>query len=148
MIPALRSAPTPTARRIEWLRVVMMFLLLMSWAMYPVELLIVGHWLESWQSLVPFVLTVPGLIFTAWVFFFDRSTSWVRQAFIWTMWAAIIVGLVGGYFHWVWNMEDAGGVEWTWGYAMEEFHGYRPVLAAMAYTYMGITGLASIFKAR
>lgn len=148
MIPALRSAPTPTARRIEWLRVVMMFLLLMSWAMYPVELLIVGHWLDSWQSLVPFILTVPGLIFTAWVFFFDRSTNWVRQAFIWTMWAAIIVGLVGGYFHWVWNMEDAGGVEWTWGYAMEEFHGYRPVLAAMAYTYMGITGLASIYRAR
>jgi len=148
VIPALRSAPTPTARRIEWLRVVMMFLLLMSWAMYPVELLIVGHWLDSWQSLVPFILTVPGLIFTAWVFFFDRSTNWVRQAFIWTMWAAIIVGLVGGYFHWVWNMEDAGGVEWTWGYAMEEFHGYRPVLAAMAYTYMGITGLASIYRAR
>ena len=62
--------------------------------------------------------------------------------------AAIIVGLVGGYFHWVWNMQDAGGVEWYWSYAMSEFHGFRPVLAAMAYTYMGITGLASIYQAK
>ena len=147
MIPALRRAKTPTARRIEWLRVVMMFLLLMSWAMYPVELMVIGHWRESWQSLVPFILTVPGVIFTAWVFFVDRSTPWLRTAFIATMWAAIVVGVVGGYFHWIWNMQDAGGVEWTWSYAMSEFHGYRPVLAAMAYTYMGVTGLASIFRA-
>jgi len=146
VIPALRSAQTPTTRRIEWLRVVMMFLLLMSWAMYPVELFIVGHWRESFQSLIPFILTVPGLLFTAWVFF-DRSTPWVRTAFIVTMWASIFVGVLGGYYHWIWNMLDVGGVQWTWGYAMEEFHGYRPVLAAMAYTYMGITGLASIYRA-
>lgn len=125
----------------------MMALILLSWAMYPVELLIIGHWLDSWQSMVPFILTVPGVIFTAWVLFFDRSTPWLRTAFITTMWASIVVGLVGGYFHWVWNMQDAGGVEWYWSYAMEEFHGFRPVLAAMAYTYMGITGLASIYKA-
>jgi len=63
------------------------------------------------------------------------------------MWASIFVGLLGGYYHWIWNMLDVGGVQWNWGYAMEEFHGYRPVLAAMAYTYMGITGLASIYRA-
>ncbi|MDZ7706294.1 MAG: hypothetical protein U5J97_00110 [Trueperaceae bacterium] len=147
MIPALRSAQTPTTKRIEWLRVVMMFLLLMSFAMYPVELFIVGHWLDTWQSLVPFVLTVPGVLFTAWVLFFDRSTPWVRTAFIVTMWASIFVGVLGGYYHWIWNMLDVGGIQWNWSYAMEEFHGYRPVLAAMAYTYMGITGLASIYRA-
>ena len=64
MIPALRSAQTPTTRRIEWLRVVMMFLLPMSFAMDPVELFIVGQWLDTWQSLIPFILTVPGLLFT------------------------------------------------------------------------------------
>ena len=148
MIPALRSAPSPTARRIEWLRVVMMFLLLMSWAMYPIDLLIVGHWLDSFESLIPFILTIPGLFFTVWVFFIDRSTTWVRTGFIATMWAAIFVGFLGGYYHWVWNMNDVDGVRWYWSYAMSEFHGYRPVLAAMAYSYMGITGLASIYRAR
>jgi hypothetical protein len=147
VIPALRRAQTPTARRIEWLRVVMMFLLLMSFLMYPVDLIIIGHWLDSWQSIIPFLLSIPGVIFTVWVFLFDRSTPWVRVAFMATMWASIIVGLIGGYWHWVWNMQDAGGVEWSWSYAMEEFHGFRPVLAAMAYTYMGITGLASIYRA-
>ena len=40
------------------------------------------------------------------------------------------------------------GIEWNFTYAMENFHGYRPILAALAYTNMGVTGLACIYRAR
>ena len=147
MIPALRSAPNPTARTLEIVRLVLLALILGAFIMYPVELFIIGHWLDTWESLVPFWLTVPAVLFTVWVLF-DRKTSWVRWAFIITMWAAIATGIVGAYWHWVWNMMDAGQVAWDWTFAMEEFHGFRPVLAAMAYTNMGVTGLACIYRAR
>ena len=147
MIPALRSATNPTARTLEIVRVVLLALILGAFIMYPVELFIIGHWLDTWESLVPFWLTVPAVLFTVWVLF-DRKTSWVRWAFIITMWAAIATGIIGAYWHWVWNMMDAGQVAWDWTFAMEEFHGFRPVLAAMAYTNMGVTGLACIYRAR
>jgi len=147
VIPALRSATNPTARTLEIVRVVLLALILGAFIMYPVELFIIGHWLDTWESLVPFWLTVPAVLFTVWVLF-DRKTSWVRWAFIVTMWAAIATGIIGAYWHWVWNMMDAGQVAWDWTFAMEEFHGFRPVLAAMAYTNMGVTGLACIYRAR
>lgn len=146
MIPALRSAPNPTAKTLEVVRLVLLVLILGAFVMYPVELFIIGHWLDSWQSLVPFFITVPGVLFIAWIMF-DRTTPWVRTAFIVTMWLAIATGLVGAYWHWIWNMEDFRGVAWNWSYAMEQFHGFRPVLAAMAYTNMGVTGLACIYRA-
>jgi hypothetical protein len=118
-----------------------------AFVMYPVELFIIGHWLDTWESLVPFWITIPGVIFTVWIFF-DCKTSWVRWAFIIIMWAAIVTGLVGAYWHWIWNMEDTRGIAWNWSYAMDQFHGFRPVLAAMAYTNMGVIGLACIFRAR
>lgn len=146
MIPALRSASNPTAKTLEVVRLVLLVLILGAFVMYPVELFIIGHWLDTWQSLVPFFITVPGVLFIAWIMF-DRTTPWVRTAFIVTMWLAIATGLIGAYWHWVWNMEDFRGVAWNWSYAMEQFHGFRPVLAAMAYTNMGVTGLACIYRA-
>lgn len=147
MIPALRSATNTTARTLEIVRVVLLLLILGAFVMYPVELFVIGHWLDTWESLVPFYITVPAVIFTVWIMF-DRNTSWVRWAFIVTMWAAIVTGLVGAYWHWIWNMEDTRGIAWNWSYAMDQFHGFRPVLAAMAYTNMGVTGLVCIFRAR
>jgi len=147
VIPALRSAPNPTAKTLEIVRVVLLVLILGAFVMYPVELFIIGHWLDSWQSLVPFLITIPGVLFTVWIMF-DRTTPWVRVAFIISMWVAIATGLLGAYYHWIWNMEDYRGIAWNWSYAMEQFHGFRPVLAAMAYTNMGVTGLACIYRAR
>ncbi len=147
MIPAFRKAETPTARTLEIVRIVMLLLVMFGWLMYPVELFIIGHWLDTWESLVPFFVSVPGLIFTAWIFF-DRKTTWLRLAFIITMWLSIATGLTGAYFHWVWNMMDVGGVSWDFNDAIEEFHGFRPVLAALAFTHMGVTGLACIYRAR
>lgn len=147
MIPAFRGATTNTARALELVRMILMFLVFGGLLGYALELYVIGHWLDSFQSRIPFFVTVPGVIFIAWTFF-DRTTPWVRVAYVATMWVFLATGVAGAYFHWVWNMEDAGGIDWSFGPAMEEFHGFRPVLAALAYTNMGVTGLACIFRAR
>lgn len=145
MIPAFREARTPTAWALEFIRLFMLLLTLVGWVMYPLELFLLDHWAESWQSKIPFAVAVPGFIFTLWVLF-DRRTPWVRWAFILTMWASVLTGLLGAYFHILWNFE--GEVDWTFEAAMQAVAGSRPVLAALAFTHMGVTGLLSIYRAR
>lgn len=147
MIPAYRAATTQTARTLEIVRMVLMFLVFFGLLMYPVELFLIGHWLPNWQAQIPFFLTVPALILTAWIYF-DRSTPWVRVVYIAVMWVAVATGVLGAYYHWTYNMMDSSGIEWNFTYAMENFHGFRPILAALAYTNMGVTGLACIYRAR
>jgi hypothetical protein len=148
LIPAYRAATTSTARTLELVRMVLMFLVFFGLIMYPVELLLIGHWIPSnFQSLIPFLLTVPAVILTAWIYF-DRTTPLVRIAYVVVMWASIVVGVLGAYYHWIYNMEDVRGIQWNFTYAMAQFHGLRPVLAALAYVNMGVTGLACIYRAR
>ncbi|WP_337844814.1 hypothetical protein [Thermus sp.] len=145
MIPALREAKTQTQWALEFIRTVMLLLCLVGWVMYPLELLLLEHWTEAWQSRIPFFVAVPGFILTLWVLF-DRKTPWVRWAFILTMWASLLTGALGVYFHLLWNFE--GEVNWEFEAAMEAMAGSRPVLAALAFTHMGVTGLLSIYRAR
>lgn len=147
MIPAYRAATTQTARALELVRMVLLFLVAGGMLGYALELWVIGHWLDSFQSRIPFIVTVPGVLFIAWTYF-DRTTPWIRVAYVATMWVLIATGVAGAYFHWAWNMEDGGGIDWSFSPAMQEFHGFRPVLAALAYTNMGVTGLACIFRAR
>lgn len=148
MIPAYRAASSNTSRALELVRMVLMFLVFSGLLMYPVELFLIGHWIpENVRSLIPFILTIPALIVCAWLYF-DRSTPWMRVAYIVVMWLLVATGVLGAYYHWTYNMMDTSGVEWNFTYAMENFHGYRPILAALAYTNMGVTGLACVFRAR
>ncbi|HEU4741842.1 MAG TPA: hypothetical protein VFS50_09650 [Meiothermus sp.] len=144
MIQAFRTAANPTARALEFIRLCMLLLVLAGWVMYPLELIILGHWAQSWQSKVPFLLSIPGFITTLLVIF-DRKTSWIRLAFIITMWASVLTGILGAYFHLLWNFDDE--VSWQFTKVMEAMAGSRPVLAAMAFTHMGVTGLLSIYRA-
>jgi len=145
VIPALKSAQDPTRWSLEFIRLVMLLLCLVGWVMYPVELLLLDHWAESWQSKIPFFVAVPGFVFTLWVLF-DRKTPWVRWAFLLTMWASVLTGVLGVYFHVLWNFE--GEVSWKFEAVMEAVAGSRPVLAALAFTHMGVTGLLAIYRAR
>ena len=145
MIRAYRTAPNPTTKALEVIRILMLLLVLVGWVMYPVELLLLEHWASNWQSKIPFLLSIPGLIFTAWILL-DRKTSWVRTAFIVTMWASVGVGALGAYFHVLWNFDDE--VKWKFEATMQAVAGSRPVLAALAFTHMGVTGLLSIYRAR
>lgn len=148
MIPAFRAANTQTARALEIVRMILMFLVFFGLLMYPVELFLIGHWIpENFRSLIPFLLTIPALVVSAWIYF-DRSPPWLRVTYIVVMWLLVATGVLGAYYHWIYNMADASGIEWNFTYAMENFHGYRPILAALAYTNMGVTGLACIYRAR
>ncbi|MGK0620036.1 hypothetical protein [Meiothermus cerbereus] len=144
MIRAYQNATNPSAKALELIRLLMLLLVLVGWVMYPLELLLLGHWAESWQSKMPFWLAIPGLVSTLLILF-DRKTPWIRLFFIVTMWASVLTGLLGAYFHVVWNFDDE--VNWKFEKAMEAVAGSRPVLAAMAFTHMGVTGLLSIYRA-
>lgn len=145
MIKAFTTAADPNTRALEFIRLFMLLLVLVGWVMYPLELLILGHWAKSWQSWLPFLLAIPGLISTALIIL-DRKTPWIRIFFITTMWASVLMGALGAYFHIVWNFDEE--VNWEFDKAMEAVAGARPVLAALAFTHMGLTGLLSIYRAK
>jgi hypothetical protein len=144
MIGAYLRAREPAIRTLEFIRSAALLLSLVGWVMYPVELLLIEHWTESWQSKIPFIVAVPGFALTAWVLFKDRDRRWIRAAFIVTMWVAIFIGAIGAYFHLVWNFDDA--VSWEFAKTAEAAAGARPVLAALAFTHMGVTGLAAMYR--
>lgn len=145
MLKAFRAASDPTQQALELIRLLMLLLVLVGWIMYPLELLILEHWAKSWQSHLPFLLAIPGLVTTVLVLF-NRQNPAIRIAFVVTMWLAILAGAFGAYFHIYWNFED--GVNWQFDKAMEAVAGSRPVLAALAFTHMGITGLLAVYRAK
>lgn len=145
IIAALRQAQTPTQKALEWMRLLMLALVLVGWVMYPVELFLLEHWTPAWQSKIPFLVSIPGFILTLWVFF-DRQTSWVRLLFMVTMWISILTGLSGAFFHLLWNFD--GEVDWDFAATMEAVAGSRPTLAALAFVHMGVTGLLCMYRAR
>jgi hypothetical protein len=66
--------------------------------MYPLELLFAGPLDRGLaEPDPPFLVAVPGFVFTLWILF-DRKTPWVRIAFILTMWASVLTGVLGAYF--------------------------------------------------
>ncbi len=143
MIPAFRNAKDPTARAIEFIRLLMLLLILVGWVLYPVELIILQHWLDSPESRIPFLISIPALISTVLILF-DRKTPWIRWFFIVSMWISVLTGIIGAYYHWVWNFE--GEINWEFSAAMEALAGSRPVLVALVFTHMGVTGLLAVYR--
>jgi hypothetical protein len=144
VIAAYRQAKAPAARTLELIRVCVLALALGGWVMYPVELLLLGHWAKSWQSKIPFLLSVPGAVLTAWLLFVDRDAPAIRRVFVATMWIAVLAGALGAYYHVLWNFD--GKVKWDFASTMKAAAGSRPVLAALAFTHMGVSGLAAIYR--
>jgi hypothetical protein len=144
MIGAYLRAREPATRTLELIRSAALLLSLIGWVMYPVELLLLEHWTDSWESRIPFIVAIPGFVLTAWVLFRDRDRRSVRTAFIVTMWLAIAVGALGAYFHLLWNFDES--VSWEFAKTAAAAAGARPVLAALAFTHMGVTGLAAMYR--
>jgi hypothetical protein len=125
-------------RTLETIRTVFLCLILVGYVFYPMDLWILGHWLESWQSRIPFLVAIPSAIFTALMLVWRRS-NWVRYPFIALMALNAVTGVTGATFHLVWNFE--GDVRWTIQGVRDAFEGARPILAALAFTHIGVTGL-------
>ena len=132
------NSDTEARRVLEILRNVFLCLILVGYAFYPLDLWILGHWLESWQSRIPFVVTIPSVIFTVLMLVWRRS-NWVRYPFMALMAVNVLTGMTGAIFHLIWNFE--GEIHWTLQGVRDAFEGARPILAALAFTHIGFTGL-------
>jgi hypothetical protein len=133
------SAPdNETRQTLEVLRTVFLCLILVGLVFYTTDLWILGHWLESWQSHVPFLMAVPSFIFTVLMLFWRRE-NWVRYPFMALMLLDFLTGLTGAIFHIVWNFE--GEINLSLKGIRDALEGARPVLAALAFTHIGVTGL-------
>lgn len=132
------TAETESRRVLEILRYVFLGLMLVGYVFYPMDLWILGHWLDSWQSRIPFLVAVPSVIFTA-LMLINHRANWIRYPFIALMVVNVLTGVLGAGFHIAYNFE--GHVQWTLKGLRDAFEGARPVFAALAFTHLGVTGL-------
>lgn len=124
------------------LRTAFLILMLAGYAFYPTDLWVLEHWLDSWQSKIPFFVAVPSAIFTFLMLFWPRNPV-IRQIFIILMILNMMTGLAGVLFHFFWNFE--GEIDWSYKGIKDAMQGTRPVLAPAAFFHIGFTGLLCSF---
>ncbi|MBI4279031.1 MAG: hypothetical protein HY660_11295 [Armatimonadetes bacterium] len=146
MIEAILTAQTEDERTLEVIRAIFLALVLFGFAFYGAEHWIVGHYLKSWQSKVPFYVSLVGFVLTLGLFFTRAPV--VRYPFLVWMAVAVLAGTLGAYYHLAWNAQSAEVGVWTVKGFAEAFKGTRPVLAALAHTHIGATGLVVAFGIR
>ena len=91
------ASDSQTRYTLEVLRTVFLCLILVGFVFYTTDLWILGHWLESWQSHVPFFMAVPSFIFTILMLFWRRE-NWVRYPFMVLMLLNFLTGLPAQFF--------------------------------------------------
>ncbi|GAA5334794.1 MULTISPECIES: hypothetical protein [Thermus] len=135
MIEALIRAKTEEERVLEFLRSTFLLIALVGFAFYGMEHWVLDHWTESWQSKIPFFVSLVGFPLTLLMFF--HRGKWVRYPFLFWMLVSVATGVAGAYFHLLWNAQDAEVNLFTLRGFLEAFEGSRPVLAALAHTHVG-----------
>jgi hypothetical protein len=139
MIRGLLRAQSFEDRTLQFLRVVFILIALVGFVFYGLEHWVLEHYLESWQSRVPFYLSLVGFPLTLAMLFSSRPL--VRYPFLAWMLLTFLSGMVGAIFHLVWNAGDVDGTILSIKGFIEAFEGDRPVLAALAHTHIGAVGL-------
>lgn len=135
MVEALIKAKTEEERLLEFLRSVFLLIAMVGFVFYGIEHWILDHWTESWQSRIPFFVSLVGFPLTLLMFFYRGK--WVRYPFLFWMLVSVITGILGTYYHLLWNAQDAEVNLWSISGFIEAFKGSRPVLAALAHTHVG-----------
>jgi len=136
--PYTLAADSEARRLINILRYIFLGLMLVGYVFYPLDLWILGHWTENWQSRIPFYIALPSVIFTV-LMLVNYRLKWIRYPFIALMVLNLATGVAGALLHLVFNFE--GEYNWTMEGLREAFEGFRPVLAALAFAHLGVTGL-------
>ncbi|MFN3369205.1 MAG: hypothetical protein ACK4G4_09680 [Thermus sp.] len=135
MVEALIKAKTEEERLLEFLRSIFLLIAMVGFVFYGMEHWILDHWTESWQSKIPFFVSLVGFPLTLLMFF--HRGKWVRYPFLLWMLVSVLTGILGAYYHLVWNAQDAEVSLWSLAGFLEAFKGSRPVLAALAHTHVG-----------
>ena len=145
MLSAFREAKQPAQKILEGIRSAFLLFNLVGFVLYPLEITILGHWLPSFSSKLPYIMAIPGFILTA-LMLYDCKTSWIYNSFVVVMALVAITGLLGFVFHLVYNFE--GKIDWRFLSTVKALEGARPSLAPLAFTHIGLTGLLCAYKAR
>ncbi|WP_243089810.1 hypothetical protein [Thermus neutrinimicus] len=135
MVEALIKAKTEEERLLEFLRSIFLLIAMVGFVFYGMEHWILDHWTETWQSKIPFFVSLVGFPLTLLMFF--HRGKWVRYPFLLWMLVSVLTGILGAYYHLVWNAQDAEVSLWSLAGFLEAFKGSRPVLAALAHTHVG-----------
>ncbi|WP_448567971.1 hypothetical protein [Thermus sp.] len=135
MIEALIRAKTEEERLLEFIRSVFLLIAMVGFAFYGMEHWILDHWTPAWQSHIPFYVSLGGFPLTLLMFF--HRGRWVRYPFLLWMLVSVATGVVGAYYHLLWNAQDAEVSLFSLSGFLEAFKGSRPVLAALAHTHVG-----------
>lgn len=135
MIEALIKAETEEERLLEFLRSFFLLIAMVGFTFYGVEHWVLDHWTEAWQSRIPFYVSLVGFPLTLLMFF--HRGKWVRYPFLLWMLVSVLTGILGAYYHLLWNAQDAEVSLWSLAGFLEAFEGSRPVLAALAHTHVG-----------
>jgi hypothetical protein len=139
MIEALIRVQTEEERALEFIRFAFLLIALFGFAFYGMEHWVLGHFAESWQSRIPFYVSLVGFPLTALMFW--HRGRWVRYPWMLWMGVTFLTGVLGAYYHLLWNAQDAEVSLWTLSGFLEAFKGSRPVLAALAHTHIGAVAL-------
>ena len=134
MIQAFRQAPTDLQKRLEGVRTAFLLFNFIAAPLYMLEISLLGHWLDSPSSRWPYLALLLTFILTGLVLL-GRRTGWVRTAF-----------LAFPLYHLLFNFE--GEVDWAFQATAEALEGTRPVLAPLAFTHIGLTGLLCLYRAK
>ncbi|WP_243026767.1 hypothetical protein [Thermus albus] len=135
MVEALIKAKTEEERLLEFLRSTFLLIAMVGFVFYGMEHWVLDHWTDSWQSRIPFFVSLVGFPLTLLMFF--HRGKWVRYPFLLWMLVSVLAGIIGAYYHLVWNAQDAEVSLWSLSGFLEAFKGSRPVLAALAHTHVG-----------
>ncbi|WP_243029723.1 hypothetical protein [Thermus altitudinis] len=135
MVEALIKAKTEEERLLEFLRSAFLLIAMVGFVFYGMEHWVLDHWTDSWQSRIPFFVSLVGFPLTLLMFL--HRGKWVRYPFLLWMLVSVLTGAVGAYYHLVWNAQDAEVSLWSLSGFLEAFKGSRPVLAALAHTHVG-----------
>lgn len=144
MIQAFRQAQTGNQKILEGVRSAFLLFNLVACPLYLVEISLLGHWLDSWESRWPYLAMLLGFIATALILV-NRKPGGIRTFFLVVMAFLAVTGVAGSIFHLLYNF--GGEVSWAAKDTMDALEGERPVLAPLAFAHIGLVGLLCLYKA-
>jgi hypothetical protein len=144
MIQAFLQAKQHNQRILEGVRTVFLLFNLVGCLLYLLEITLLGHWLPSLTSKIPYLTMLLGFVFTG-LMLWDRKTPWIYTGFLAVMILLAATGVLGFFYHVIHNFE--GKVDWSFAGTIVVLQGARPTLAPLAFTHIGLTGLLCAYKA-
>ena len=139
MIRAVFNAQTYEEKTLVFVQLAFLLIAMFGFLFYGIEHWALEHFLDSWQSQVPFYLSLVGFPLSFLLLFSTKAV--IRYPFLVWMAVTFLSGMIGALFHLVWNADDVSVSLFSISGFLEAFRGDRPVLAALAHTHIGAVGL-------